>query len=243
MIKYSLVSLVALLSTVSIVQASCQAISVDAHDPQAYLPDQTCTPGVVDPLVIQDTVSSTICVKGYTKTIRPPTSYTTKLKRQQIIEYGYADTNLSSYEEDHFISLELGGSPRDPKNLWPEPHGSWNEKDEVEGYLHEQICSGQMTLGEAQEAITHNWYNLYLHLHPLPPSAIFRAFIQKLFFAVKERWSQFSRAVYPKGMAGLRSADTQRACLGAPRSMYGPSTISHGLRLPESSTPRSPLAV
>jgi hypothetical protein len=28
------------------------------------------------------------------------------------------------YEEDHFISLELGGHPRDPKNLWPEMWGT-----------------------------------------------------------------------------------------------------------------------
>jgi len=26
----------------------------------------------------------------------------------------------SHYEEDHFISLEVGGHPKDPKNLWPE---------------------------------------------------------------------------------------------------------------------------
>jgi hypothetical protein len=28
----------------------------------------------------------------------------------------------SNYEEDHFIPLELGGAPKNPKNLWPEPH-------------------------------------------------------------------------------------------------------------------------
>jgi hypothetical protein len=28
--------------------------------------------------------------------------------------------NPKDYEEDHLISLELGGAPRDPKNLWPQ---------------------------------------------------------------------------------------------------------------------------
>ena len=40
---------------------------------------------------------------------------------KQIAEYGYADTSTADYEEDHLIPLELGGAPRDPNNLWPEP--------------------------------------------------------------------------------------------------------------------------
>src|SRR5216683_2609243 len=28
------------------------------------------------------------------------------------------------YEEDHLVSLELGGHPRDPRNLWPERWGT-----------------------------------------------------------------------------------------------------------------------
>jgi hypothetical protein len=189
--KYLLVRLIVvaiLLSVVSEAQASCQAISVDANDPQAYLPDSTCTPGVIDPRVTQETVNTTICVKGYTKTVRPPSSYTTKLKRQQITEYGYSDTNLSNYEEDHFISLELGGSPTDPKNLWPEPHASLNEKDQVENYLHEQICSGHLTLAQAQQAITHNWHDVYLQLHPPPPSVVVKAFVQKVFSQLIKWW-------------------------------------------------------
>ena len=29
---------------------------------------------------------------------------------------------MSDYQEDHLISLELGGNPTDPRNLWPEPY-------------------------------------------------------------------------------------------------------------------------
>ena len=73
------------------------------------LPDMTCTPGAVDSRVTQVNIKSTICVSGYTSTVRPSTTYTNNLKRQQIIAYGYSDTNLSDYEEDHFIPLEIGG--------------------------------------------------------------------------------------------------------------------------------------
>ena len=59
----------------------------------ADLPDLKRTAGDIDPAVTQQNIHSTICVKGYTKTVRPPSYYTNKLKKAQISEYGYADTN------------------------------------------------------------------------------------------------------------------------------------------------------
>ena len=124
---------------------------------RGVLPDPNCTPGVIDQGVNQDNIQQTICVKGYTKTVRPSAYYTNKLKVQQIIDYGYSDTNLKDYEEDHLISLELGGSPSDPKNLWPEPGESPNPKDKIENLCHEKICSGQISLSKAQVEISTNW--------------------------------------------------------------------------------------
>src|ERR1035437_6991394 len=121
------------------------------------LPDQLCTPGAIDPKVTQDDLYQTICSKGYTKTVRPPTSYTNKLKVQQILEYGYVDKNLKDYEEDHLISLELGGSPTDPKNLWPEPGSSPNPKDKIENLCKKKVCDGEITLTKAQQEIATNW--------------------------------------------------------------------------------------
>ena len=124
------------------------------------LPDPNCTPGVVDPRVTQDNISTTICVSGYTKTVRPPAGYTHDLKVRQIRDYGYADTNLASYEEDHLISLELGGHPTDPKNLWPQPRSGdhpASQKDQIENLLRARVCSGAMTLAAAQAAIASNW--------------------------------------------------------------------------------------
>jgi hypothetical protein len=144
--------------------AKCHATQIDPLDPQAFLPDPFCTPGEIDSSVTQDNLFATICHAGYTQTVRPPVSYTSTLKKQQIADYGFKDTNMKDFEEDHFISLELGGSPKDPKNLWPEPHPSYNEKDKVENYLHSQVCSGALSLLQAQQEITKNWYAIYLQI-------------------------------------------------------------------------------
>ncbi|HEY2061120.1 MAG TPA: hypothetical protein VGH57_22315 [Amycolatopsis sp.] len=142
--------------------APVTAASPSASCSQSYLPlpDPACTPGVTNPDVTQSTINSTICVSGWTSTIRPPTSYTNPLKVQGIADYGYSDTSLADYEEDHFLPLELGGSPRDPKNLWPEPHsGSKNSysKDSVENAVKKAVCAGQATLSAAQHAMLTDW--------------------------------------------------------------------------------------
>lgn len=129
---------------------------------QAYLPlpDPVCQPGAYNPDVTQDTINSTICVSGWTATVRPPSSYTTALKKQQIVEYGYTDTSTADYEEDHFVPLELGGAPRDPKNLWPEPEygtKTAGNKDTVENKLKKAVCAGQVSLDDARTAIVTDW--------------------------------------------------------------------------------------
>jgi hypothetical protein len=129
---------------------------------QAYLPlpDRSCTPGSYNPNVTQSNINSTICVSGWTATVRPPTSYTNPLKAQGIADYGYSDTNMSDYEEDHLVPLELGGAPRDPNNLWPEPHygtRTASTKDGVETKLKNAVCGGRITLSAARSAIRSNW--------------------------------------------------------------------------------------
>lgn len=133
------------------------------------LPDTILTPGATNPNVTQENIGQTICVHGWTSTIRPPTSYTTPLKEQQMVQYGFATdvtdaaAKMGDYEEDHLISLELGGSPTDPKNLWPEPHhttplgrGSF-AKDAFENWLHRAVCDGKLTLAQARRAIAKDW--------------------------------------------------------------------------------------
>jgi hypothetical protein len=131
----------------------------------AYLPNPAWQPGALNPDVTQDTIQTTICVSGYTSKIRPPVSYTDKLKVQQITQYGYTDTNPSDYEEDHLISLEVGGDPKDPKNLWPQPRHTTpynaSTKDTLENTLKGLVCSGQLSLDSAQRALATDWVAAY----------------------------------------------------------------------------------
>jgi hypothetical protein len=114
-----------------------------------YHADPVRTPGVLNPDVTQATINSTICVHGWTKTIRPSTSYTNDLKRKQMREYGVGGSP-SDYQEDHLISLELGGHPTDPRNLWPEPYPRASEVDSIENDLNARVCSGDLSLESAQ---------------------------------------------------------------------------------------------
>lgn len=118
--------------------------------------------GLNNPAVTQQNIYSTICVSGWTATVRPPESYTENLKREQLAN-GYAvngDTYLGDYEEDHLVPLELGGSPASVQNLWPGEHagseGSY-VKDGVEDALNHAVCDGRVKLVLAQQAIASNW--------------------------------------------------------------------------------------
>jgi len=107
------------------------------------------TPGALNPDVTQATIRSTICRQGWTKTVRPPPTYTDALKLAQMREYGRTGTP-HDYQEDHLISLELGGHPTDPRNLWPEPYPRASEVDRIENELNAQVCSGKLPLADAQ---------------------------------------------------------------------------------------------
>ena len=142
--------------------AAPQASAVSCSQSFLPLPDPVCTPGVTNPDVRQDTIDSTICVPGWAETVRPPDSFTDRLKIQQIAEDGFTDTRPASYEDDHLISLELSDAPRDPKNLWPEPRNAPPgetaiSKDEVEDKLHTMVCDGTAGLVAAQQAIATDW--------------------------------------------------------------------------------------
>jgi hypothetical protein len=74
-------------------------------------------------------------------------------------------------EIDHFESLEIGGSNA-ITNLWPEYYAAApgqtgylgaRAKDVLETHLHRQICSGAITLLDAQQAIR-VWPALYHEL-------------------------------------------------------------------------------
>lgn len=103
----------------------------------------------LNPDVTQETIMKTACVPSWTGTVRPSASYINKLKKKQLPD----TAKLSDYEEDHIIPLALGGHPRNPVNLHPQ---LWSgkcgahEKDKDELRYHRLLCSGAITLEEAQ---------------------------------------------------------------------------------------------
>jgi hypothetical protein len=157
------------------------------------LPDQFFAPGAVDPAVTQATIASTICRSGWTGSIRPSESYTERIKHLEdggggavadglsifpVHGFHLADRDISHFELDHLIPLELGGSPDDPANLWMEPYeaplgtarsetGS-QTKDRVENAARDAVCRGRLSLAAAQRQMTRNWYTLGRSLGVVP---------------------------------------------------------------------------
>jgi hypothetical protein len=120
------------------------------------LPDAGCTPGAIFASATKDQ----ICQSGYASSVR---NVPTSEKDQVYAEYGIASHYPGEYEVDHLVSLELGGS-NDIANLWPEaasPTPGFHQKDQVENYLHDQVCSGAISLQQAQVEIATNWLDVY----------------------------------------------------------------------------------
>ena len=132
------------------------------------LPDPAVTPGVLNPAVTQATIRVTVCKSGWTKTVRPPVSYTDPLK--------IADTppglNPKDGELDHFVSIEDGGAPADPHNLWWQAYGDRygaRVKDVLETKLKRLVCKGTVPLATAQGLLLNNWLIAYqTYVGPLP---------------------------------------------------------------------------
>lgn len=121
-------------------------------------PNGSLTPGAILPVTKQQ-----VCQPDYTSSVRDVTDTT---KNEVFAEYGITYHPAGAYEIDHFVSLELGGS-NDITNLWPEPAlpvPGFHQKDLVEDYLHKQVCSGRITLQQAQQEISTDWYAVYLQM-------------------------------------------------------------------------------
>ena len=146
--------------------ANTQSTANISNSTDPILPNHKMTPGAIFPVTITD-----ICVDGYTKVVRKVSIADRKA--------AYAEYNIinvrGEHELDHLISLELGGN-NSLKNLWPEPyHTVWNArvKDRLENKLHAMVCATpqEMTLAQAQSAISNDWVAAYKkYIGPQPTS-------------------------------------------------------------------------
>ncbi len=161
------------------------APTLRAGPPSIYPPSPTVT-GAANPAITQANIQESICNRNWkTSSVRPPPSYTDALKKKQIAAWGLSGTP-ADYEEDHLISLEVGGHPNSEANLWPEP---WtlsvsgqdlgaHTKDLVENYIHDEVCYSvpnakwsptvkqypptiSIPLAEGQRILASDWYACY----------------------------------------------------------------------------------
>ena len=133
------------------------------------LPDPALTPGAYSPLVTQANIHQTVCVHGWSKTMRPSTSVTNKMKVKVMVAYHIPLTDIHKVELDHLCSIVLGCALDDEHNMWPEywylnvdgeDHGA-HQKDHAEKATQLAICSGKITLLDAQKQMVTDWRVLY----------------------------------------------------------------------------------
>lgn len=110
-----------------------------------FVADRRCTTGAVT-----EASKDEICLPGYATTHRS-VSWATKLTVYD--EYGITKRapygEPGSYEIDHLVPLELGGS-NEIINLFPEPFPAYKRKDHMENFMHEQVCYNGLSLHSAQ---------------------------------------------------------------------------------------------
>ncbi len=140
-----------------------QPSAAPAAPGQAGEPNRQLTPGDVFVGATRDR----ICVSGYTTTVR----YVTSSTRQAVFtayQISYPPP-AGAFELDHLIPLELGGS-NTAGNLWPQVYhgaGSADVKDRLENHLHALVCSGQVPLTTAQQAIASDWRAAATRYNPI----------------------------------------------------------------------------
>ena len=134
---------------------------VDASNPEL----RAVPTEALNPDVSQETIQQTICIAGYTASVRPSTSYTTAVKAKLLRERAQDVSAASSYELDHRVPLALGGHPRNVSNLelqlWEGEAGA-KKKDRLERRLQVLVCGGKVGLRAAQLAMYFDWQRAYV---------------------------------------------------------------------------------
>ena len=114
----------------------------------------------LNPDVRQATIQQTVCVAGYTASVRPSTSYTNGIKARLLREQGLPVADAAAYELDHIIPLALGGHPRNLANLALQPwegENSAKTKDRLERRLQILVCADKVPLDMARRDIYVDW--------------------------------------------------------------------------------------
>jgi hypothetical protein len=126
------------------------------YSDRGVLPDRAFTPGAARRASLTE-----VCALPHEEVVGVVSP---SLRLRVLEEYGIPAARSGEYEIDYLITPGLGGQD-DIRNLWPEPYhvATWNAyaKDALEERLHEMVCSHQLDLSVAQQAISTNWITAY----------------------------------------------------------------------------------
>lgn len=124
----------------------------------------TCWPAhaqSLNPAVTPETIDSTICVKGWTASVRPPYYETQVIKRDLLKARGETWDQAPLYELDHIVPLVLGGHPSDRANFMLQPWPEARRKDRLEVQASRCVCANVVPLSEAQDDLAKDWQAAY----------------------------------------------------------------------------------
>jgi len=117
--------------------------------------------------VNSENIDENICISGWTRTVRPPVSFTNEVKKGLLEKLGLPWSSAEDFELDHIVPLTLGGHPSSPDNLelqaWAKDLPGWSGpsqarvKDALEVRLKRLVCAGDLELDEAQRCIYDDW--------------------------------------------------------------------------------------
>lgn len=149
------------MSAAQIIGVCLALIAMDAPVIAQTMPDPALTPGVVRYLS-----RSQVCAIRWGRDRRYVTQ---KMLREVAAAYHVPWERRGEYEFDHLIPRALGGDDK-VANLWAQPlQEAKRLKDPLEVKLHRLVCSGQLSLNDAQEEIRRDWQASYVgRIGPLP---------------------------------------------------------------------------
>ena len=129
---------------------------------RGHLPDPGCTPGGYFP----GATRSVICRSGYSASVRHVREST---KDKVYAGYGIAHQSPGTYEIDHLVPLEAGGSNQ-IADLFPQPASprpGFHEKDRLENSIRDRVCDDGQALRPLRRRVAKDWVALYRDLGEL----------------------------------------------------------------------------
>ncbi|PLZ02977.1 hypothetical protein CY652_08680 [Burkholderia sp. WAC0059] len=134
------------------------------HDGVAGAQVQAQDGSLFDSRVTQQSVADTICRPGYADTVSPPFDEIMAYKDRLLAARGIDASDGPSYALDRRVPIVLGGSPDAPDNFDLLPwagHGGERRKALLTVRLKRCVCSGSISLADAQAAIMGDWVGEY----------------------------------------------------------------------------------